>query len=395
MAWYYGTYSCGHDGRVNIIGPGKDREWKKEREFSGLCPECCRKKIEEERAAKSKEIAAKNEETKKEAEEMELPELSGSPKQVAWANTIRVEFIKKFSEKITQTISKGKKFVRIVESGEYVTFKLSDLQEIEKILMSKAEARFWIDHRNYTLLMYVKEAYNELQEIKSIPEEVKKEMEEEEATLTVEPEKRKKEGIASISVENNSIMARYIKDDEFREIVKSLGYSWEGVWCKKINECSGPEADRVAELGNKLLANGFTVRFPNKEALNMAVSGKFSPECDNWVKYNTEKEMLAVSWKGHNDKLYQEAKKLSGSKWYRGSMLVPVEFYNEVLDFADTMGFQISKRAKSEIESFKEEEAKFIKEDVKEAVFEEKDGKEELRKQLEKAGVIEDLRDEA
>ncbi len=21
MAWYYGTYSCGHKGRVNIIGP--------------------------------------------------------------------------------------------------------------------------------------------------------------------------------------------------------------------------------------------------------------------------------------------------------------------------------------------------------------------------------------
>lgn len=388
MAWYYGTYSCGHEGRVNIIGPGKDREWKKEREFAGLCPECCRKKIEEERASK-------NDEAKKESEEMELPELSGSPKQVAWANTIRVEFIKNFSGKIAQTISGGKTLVRIAEYGEYVTFKLSDLQEIEKILMNKTEARFWIDHRNYTLLMYVKEAYNELQEIKSIPKEVKKEIEEEEAALTVEPENKKKEGIASISVENNSILGRYIKDDEFRKIAKSLGYSWEGVWCKKITEYSGPEEDRVAELGNKLLANGFTVRFPNKEALNMAVSGKFSPECDNWVKYNTEKEMLAVSWKGHNDKFYQEAKKLSGSRWCRGSMLVPVEFYNEVLDFAGTMGFQISKRAKNEIDLFKEAASKFIKEDVKEAVFVEKDGKEELRKQLEKAGVIEDLRDEA
>lgn len=387
MAWYYGTYSCGHEGRVNIIGPGKDREWKKERAFSGLCPECYRKKVEEERAAK-------NEESEKEAEEMELPELSGSPKQVAWANTIRVEFIKKFSDKIAQTIPKGKKFVKIIESGEYVTFKLSDLQEIENILINKTEARFWIDHRNYTLLMYVKEAYKELQEIKSIPEEVKKEMEEEEAALTVEPANKKKEGIVYISVENNSIMARYIKDDEFREIVKSLGYSWEGVWCKKISEYSGSEEDRIAELGNKLLVNGFTVRFPNKESMGMAVSGKFSPECNNWVKYNTEKEMLAVSWKGHNDKLYQEAKKLTGSRWHKGSMLVPVEIYNEVLDFAYTMGFQISKRAKSEIESFKEQSAKFIKEDVKEAVFEEKDGKEELRKQLEKAGVIEDLRDE-
>lgn len=34
MAWYYGTFACGHEGRVNIIGPHKDRKWKKERAFS-------------------------------------------------------------------------------------------------------------------------------------------------------------------------------------------------------------------------------------------------------------------------------------------------------------------------------------------------------------------------
>lgn len=29
MAWYEGTYACGHEGRVNIIGPQKDRGYKK------------------------------------------------------------------------------------------------------------------------------------------------------------------------------------------------------------------------------------------------------------------------------------------------------------------------------------------------------------------------------
>lgn len=28
MAWYEGTFSCGHEGRVNIIGPNKDCQWK-------------------------------------------------------------------------------------------------------------------------------------------------------------------------------------------------------------------------------------------------------------------------------------------------------------------------------------------------------------------------------
>lgn len=36
MAWYYGTYSCGHEGRVNIIGPTKDRQRKSDWHFSGL-----------------------------------------------------------------------------------------------------------------------------------------------------------------------------------------------------------------------------------------------------------------------------------------------------------------------------------------------------------------------
>lgn len=62
MAWYYGTYSCGHEGRTNIVGPTKDRERKAEWHFSGMCPECYKKQIEEKRAAVNKEAAEKSEE---------------------------------------------------------------------------------------------------------------------------------------------------------------------------------------------------------------------------------------------------------------------------------------------------------------------------------------------
>jgi len=49
MAWYYGTYCCGHEGRTNIVGPTKNREWIKERHFEKLCSECYEKKILEDR----------------------------------------------------------------------------------------------------------------------------------------------------------------------------------------------------------------------------------------------------------------------------------------------------------------------------------------------------------
>ena len=45
MAWYYGTYSCGHEGRVNVIGKVSKRQWKVDMHFSSLCKECQAKKI--------------------------------------------------------------------------------------------------------------------------------------------------------------------------------------------------------------------------------------------------------------------------------------------------------------------------------------------------------------
>ena len=67
---YSGTFSCGHEGKVNIIGKAKDREWKIERAFSNMCPDCYKKWLEEEHQRKNKEAM-------EEAKEMDLPELTG------------------------------------------------------------------------------------------------------------------------------------------------------------------------------------------------------------------------------------------------------------------------------------------------------------------------------
>ena len=45
MAWFYGTYCCGHEGRTDIVGPTKDRERKADWHFSGLCPKCYKKHL--------------------------------------------------------------------------------------------------------------------------------------------------------------------------------------------------------------------------------------------------------------------------------------------------------------------------------------------------------------
>lgn len=83
---YKGVYACGHEGTVKISG-GKaaDREWKANRAFEHDCPECQKK-------AREEEIRVINEESASDSKKLRFPELEGSPKQIAWANTIRLKF---------------------------------------------------------------------------------------------------------------------------------------------------------------------------------------------------------------------------------------------------------------------------------------------------------------
>lgn len=72
MAWYSGTFYCGHEGYINIIGPLKNREKMREYKFSGLCPACCREALLQSR---NEQNAA----ARKAAARMELPPLGGQP----------------------------------------------------------------------------------------------------------------------------------------------------------------------------------------------------------------------------------------------------------------------------------------------------------------------------
>lgn len=91
MAQYDVNYSCGHSGTVSLVGKVTERErkieWLKE---SGDCPDCYR-------AAQQKKA---EEETKK----MGLPPLTGTEKQIAWADKIRIEKIKMLESEMTSSM---------------------------------------------------------------------------------------------------------------------------------------------------------------------------------------------------------------------------------------------------------------------------------------------------
>lgn len=372
MAWYYGTYACGHEGRENIIGPTKNRQWIADRKFEGLCYECYQAKLEEER-----EVANKAAEEK--AKEMGLPELTGTEKQVAWANTIRQEIIEYLEKYANEDM-------------------FSDREGYQKALyymiQTKTKASWYIDHRHVSIESLKRQLLEEMPTEEELKErEIEKGIRMESA---VYPENCEYQVPAEITVRDDEVTVIFQKDDTFREIVKGLGYKWEGIWKRKINHLTGTAADRAAELGNRLLNAGFPISILDEDIRRKAIEADYEPEHDRWIMLQTGGDYigwLAIIWNERDDRLYQAARKLPRSHWHKGSVVVKSEYYQEVEEFAQLFGFKFSKAALQKIE-----EAKAIRQSAKVVApaepkkVEHKDG---LKGILESSNdILDDLRDE-
>ena len=125
MAKYTINRSCGHEERIQIYGPERDRDGKAEREARKLCGECYRTaKLAESKIAGEQAVAA--------TADRPLPALSGSEKQIAWAEQIRA-----------QAILHGEASIcRWPERLQTVV-----LPAYRAGLEAKIEAKWWIDHR--------------------------------------------------------------------------------------------------------------------------------------------------------------------------------------------------------------------------------------------------------
>lgn len=388
MAWYYGTFSCGHEGRVNIIGPTKDRQWKADRKFEGLCPECFEKERELERERENKKAA-------EESKEMELPELTGSEKQVAWANTLRLKFIERFEDEFKNLSKNGISYIarRVLEiRGDFSKKDIKDMLDhvddiLEYILVTKTEAKYFIDNRNFG----ERELANVYKEMKT--KEEKEEMKDIINEATVIPKETKFGEVVEIKYDEKSISAIYERNDTFIKIVKSLRFKWDGkVWSRKITEYTGSASDRVAELGNKLLNEGFSVLILGEEERDKAIAGDYEVECDRWIKHRLNTNKLAIVHE-RNDSLYRASRKLPGSKYNNGSVLVDVSHYKEVEEFAELYDFKFSKAALNLIENYKEQCEKIEK--VNPAEVEEKELKDGLKEILNSSSeIIDDLKED-
>lgn len=155
MAKYEVKMSCGHTVEVQLYGKEADREKKIAwLEKYGMCTEC-------QKADKAEKYAELTAQAAEKAVAENLPELTGTEKQINWALTIRAE---KLAE---------------VDSFKVKGLKDVEAQAIKNVLASNTEAKFWIDNRSLDAKSIIKankmadQIKTELDNLKKAAEEIK------------------------------------------------------------------------------------------------------------------------------------------------------------------------------------------------------------------------------
>lgn len=138
MAKYYITYKCGHKATVQINGTNVHGERERKAAWYGTidCPKC--------KAAN----------TVKANKDAGMAELDGSPKQVAWAESIRGELLPELDQERQSCAEHGATAEQLAQIDTVLTW-----------LRDQQSAAWWIDHRlsSHTALRAAGQAVRDMQ----------------------------------------------------------------------------------------------------------------------------------------------------------------------------------------------------------------------------------------
>ena len=276
---YTGTYTCGHEGSIVLHGSRKERNWRCEKEFSGLCPDCYIKSLEADNLQKAKKAQADG-----------MVVLAGSAKQVHWANQIRDNMI----EHIDEALDCLHSAVDRAENDSKFMEHYDMLMETRFLLTQITGAKWFIDCSEFSPMreVSVKRMLSRLRLLFGLrPEDNANEVLKEKPARVddntiLRPENCTHDGWVELTITRNTVNARYENDETFKKIVKSNGLSWDSstyMWRLSVGEMEGSNVDCVAELASKLLASGFAVSIPDDEAWHKTITGDYIPRSYRWI----------------------------------------------------------------------------------------------------------------
>ena len=127
MAQYTVNHTCGHQQTHQLYGPNKDRQRKIEWLQTTVCTDCYRAQQDQQRQAQSTQAA----ET---AVAQGWPTLTGTEKQVAWAQTIRAEVLSHLPA-LRQRLE------------AFTEAQRTETETCITALIARTDAGWWIEHR--------------------------------------------------------------------------------------------------------------------------------------------------------------------------------------------------------------------------------------------------------
>ena len=148
MALYTIKHTCGHEIDQQIYGPDTrgQRQFKANRLADQPCSDC-------QAAARAAGQAAQNRLSA--AESAELPTLTGSERQIAWATTIRLGFMEQIQEWAAERTATARSHGSTDEQIE--TFA-GQVATTSAWMLGQTSASWWIDRRTDTIGTLVRQA---------------------------------------------------------------------------------------------------------------------------------------------------------------------------------------------------------------------------------------------
>lgn len=304
-------YKCGHD---SALEDDTKYQWKISTVERSLCPEC------------EREVNSLDE---------NMPELTGSEKQIAWAVNIRA---------------------RHATRWRHANFDARPLIE------ERTSAKWWIETRYDTDTYFSREVDRlRRQEMDRADMELDWAAIKEQHDSLIRPDG---EPVTSVFV----LVAAYdwgarVKSPRFVEpladIVKQYGFRWEkeeSAWELSQPLCGGDYGDRAAEAGRALLDAGIPIECHDEEVRRKIAQKDWFERAPKWVAYFPKQGELAI-YSDDDKSILKEALKISRARNFTrsGYVVVPVASADQVADFADQFDLVISAAAKEILDKFNEE----------------------------------------
>jgi hypothetical protein len=158
-------------------------------------------------------------------------------------------------------------------------------------------------------------------------------------------------GTAKASASKYIICTFPEKRDDFRDLVKPIGFRWFAPHWQLPANGRVPDADVFcAALAHQLLSEGYMVQLKPYKAHQLALTETFDPLPTRWCERTVAGEFrdwFRFTWPYDDESSYSRCRALPGARYAEGAVYVPRGSAPAVLDFCERRNFALTAGARA------------------------------------------------